>query len=414
MPSLAFRSQPFSADDSAAEFVRRVLSDRDVARLTLVVAWVRFGGLGRLQAELEAFVARGGALRVVLGIDAGGATRPGLALVRRLATEAYAFHDPAGGTFHPKLYLAEGEHRASLLVGSSNATAGGLFRNYEAALEATFELPEDKKATALAGARRYIKRLLAETELCLPLTESLIDRLVGDPRYAIQLHERQRSLNATTRAERRRSGTGGPGTTTAFGRRSSRVASIPPLSEEARRTLAQLEGAVDSEDTVGGSHPSAGRATGGSGQSSTSRGVVRRWYKTLNKTDAQQLPKPTSRPSASLTLVAGGHDIDITTYFREVFFGEEHWTTDGRQETADINCEVVVRGTSLGRIKMTVVHNPALGSKQGNRTTMLRWGQLQPFLRANDLAGDIVSLEALGGGDFRVVFDSAATGPFVA
>ncbi len=168
--------------------------------------------------------------------------------------------------------------------------------------------------------------------------------------------------------------------------------------------LVELEG---TEGTGGGIDPGAFGAAAGSGQSGTSRRVVRRWYKRLRKSDAQQLP--TSRPSASLTLVASGHAIDITTYFREVFFGGEQWTTDGSQETADIDCEVVVRGAPLGRMKMTVVHNPAFGSKQGNRTTMLRWGELQPYLRTNDLSGDMVSLEALAGGDFRVVFDSAAT-----
>jgi hypothetical protein len=52
----------------------------------------------------------------------------------------HVVHDPGGRTFHPKLYLVEGPARATLLVGSSNATAGGLYFNFEASLEAIFEL----------------------------------------------------------------------------------------------------------------------------------------------------------------------------------------------------------------------------------------------------------------------------------
>ena len=35
-------------------------------------------------------------------------------------------------TFHPKLYIIDGETASVIVVGSSNLTRGGLFANYEA------------------------------------------------------------------------------------------------------------------------------------------------------------------------------------------------------------------------------------------------------------------------------------------
>lgn len=151
---LAFRGQPSEDEDTAAAVLRRLLADGEIARLAAVVAWARFRGLVRLRNELNEFRGRGGRLRIVVGIDEGGATLvPGLVAALRLFDDAYVFHDPTSRTFHPKIYLAEGATKAVLLVGSSNAAPGGLFSNYKASLKATFELPTDEDAPALVKAR---------------------------------------------------------------------------------------------------------------------------------------------------------------------------------------------------------------------------------------------------------------------
>lgn len=52
-------------------------------------------------------------------------------------------------TFHPKLYLFEGEQECSALVGSSNLTSGGLFTNMEAGCVLTQLLPNEDVAKQL-------------------------------------------------------------------------------------------------------------------------------------------------------------------------------------------------------------------------------------------------------------------------
>jgi hypothetical protein len=350
----------------------------------------------------------------VLGVDAGGATRPGLLLVRRLAREAFVFYDRSGRTFHPKVYFAEGADRAALLVGSSNATAGGLFTNYEASLEVAFVLPDDDDAAALVGVRGYVERLVQESALCLRLTDDLIARLIDVNAFNVQQHERTPAASSPGGDDdSARDLFGENARDIEFGRRATLLTGTPRLSWEATHELRQLEGNTEDdgdelEPAVAVSAARGGTPEAGSQPHPT---VVRRWYKTLWPADAQQLP--TSSPSAALTLVANRHPIDISTYFRDTFFGGAQWILDGSKELADVDCDVTVGGTNLGRMRMTVVHDPGFESDQGNRTTLLRWGEFQQYLRANDLAGNIVTLEALANGTFRVIIDASPAGAFI-
>jgi hypothetical protein len=254
-PSVEFHGQPFEDDRTVGAFLSRVLSAEDINALTVVVAWARFRGLRRIKEGLTAFRARGANARIILGIDEGVATRPGLVLANELFTEAFVLHDRPGITFHPKMYLAEGADRAALLVGSGNLTAGGLFSNYEAAVEVEFSLPDEASDVALVDAKAYVDRLLEDDEICLRLTEDLIEQLVKDRRYAVAGREiRSRStldklpsgvepedVDPTGEAETPQMD--GP---SIFGSSKHAKVGVPALPPEAQDELRELE--VDSAD----------------------------------------------------------------------------------------------------------------------------------------------------------------------
>jgi hypothetical protein len=217
--------------------------------LSVVVAWVRFRGVARLKPELEAFRERAHSL-IILGLDEGGATRPGLFAALRGFSDAYVYHAPEAGTFHPKVYLAEGPSKASLFVGSTNMTPGGLYFNDEASLEAEFALPRETDEPALRDARAYIHRLLADTTTCRPLTEELIEELSSDPRYRVSGHERRgrkihRDLPPGAEeddiAEDDAPDVEGSAGEPIFGRSIRGRPHVPPLSQEALAELRELE-----------------------------------------------------------------------------------------------------------------------------------------------------------------------------
>ncbi len=151
----------------------------------------------------------------------------------------------------------------------------------------------------------------------------------------------------------------------------------------------------------------------------TDRAVVKRWFKKMSRADAQR-PNPGTNPTGHLTLTQNRFPIDHRTYFRSVFFGDQNWVAvssadSGGREEAAIPMEVVIRGSNLGMHSLLVDHNPAYEAGQGNRTTLLHWGNdLNEYLRRNDVVGDHVTLEKLDDGSYRLIIDSAPTGPFVA
>ncbi len=377
VPSISFRGQPFNDEDTAGSFLRQVLEDSGVESLTIVVAWARFGGLRRLAPEITAFRERGGQLRIVLGIDEGGATVPGLKLAIRLADQPFVFHDRTARTFHPKLYLAEGPDKAILLAGSSNLTAGGLLSNYEASLEVEFELPEEIDAKALVGAREYIEMLLADEQLCLPLDEELLDRLIQDPRYVIAQSERRRQTAASEVSPDGFAQTG-EASEGVFGVSQHDKPPVQGMPQRAREELRELEETVEFS-----------------------------WTKRLPATDAQQPPSPKSNPVGNLRLTKAGNPIDWRTWFREDMFGAASWfpgedSKGNPIETATVQFLVTITGQSHGTVGLRVDHAPHRESGQHNHATVLHWGPLMPVLRATDYTGHTVTLRRMSDGAYRL------------
>lgn len=444
--NLRFLGQPSPDSPPLGQALQAMLGDAEIDRLTVVVAWARFRGVVRLQDDLVAFRERGGQTRAIVGIDEGGATRPGLLLVEQLFDESFVFHDRAGGTFHPKIYLGEGDDRAVLIVGSSNATPGGWFANYEASLEARFDLPAEENHPALSGARQFIDALLAEDELCRPLSQELAERLVRERRYQVTGAERnvRRRDDARTEAGDDLDASGshddGSEDEPLFGSRRAPRISVPPLSAEAKEDLAELEIRPDDEaesdeeipePQTGTSQEAPEPAVSGSGGVSVAGGAgadtgaavvpgaaagdasvaaqpvraERKWSKVLPAGDAQH--PPSGNPTGNLRLTKAGHDIDWLTWFRTDLFRPAAWRTatdvNGNAiERATIPFDVTINGLALGTKELEVTHAPHRESGQSNHTTVLRWGPLLGVLQEQDYTRFTVSLERMSNGSYRL------------
>jgi len=389
-PSVDFRGQPYEENDTAAAFLLRVADDDRLTDLTIVTAWARLGGVARLSAALRRIRDRGGRVRAIVGVDAGIATRPGLEGLLASTDETFIFHDPTGRTFHPKLYLAEGPSSAALLVGSSNATAGGLWFNYEASLEARFRLPDEQEEPALARARGYIEKLLADEELRLRLDDRLLDALQDHPDFDIAETERrargsgdlqvegadQEELNEGGSASLDESGT-------LFGSSRFAKAAVPSLPADARALRAPR------------------------GISASAPVVDHHWVKTLSASDAQRPPSPGSNPTGNLRLTQAGNQIEWLTWFRRVLFGPATWESRHDRggnpiDTATISFHVAIESDDLGVHQLVVDHAPHRESGQSNHATVLHWGSLRERLEQQDLTGRDLELARLSDGTYRL------------
>lgn len=110
-------------------------------RLQVAVAWANDGGASLL---LEATAAAVGRLEAIVGINNQGTTVEGLLRLLGAADALSVLYQHPMMTFHPKAYCFDDGSSGTLLVGSSNLTAGGLDTNFEASivLDLTADLRE--------------------------------------------------------------------------------------------------------------------------------------------------------------------------------------------------------------------------------------------------------------------------------
>ena len=84
------------------------------------------------------------------------------------------------------------------------------------------------------------------------------------------------------------------------------------------------------------------------------------------------------------------------------------------REEASVTMEVVIHGESLGLYAIRVDHYPSFEASQGNRTTVLHWGNLNEYLRDHDLVGDYATLDKFEDGSYRLTIDSKHPEEFMA
>lgn len=397
-PKLSFLGQPFRQDDTVAAWIEEVLADPGIESLTIVIAWARFGGLARFKKKLQAFRRRGGRVRLIVGIDQGIATVPGLNLAIDVADEAFVFHDEKS-TFHPKLYLAEGATKAALVVGSSNLTAGGLALNYEASLGAEFTLPAEAGEPALVEAKEYVAKLLAAKNVCFPLTKALLKLLIANPRYAISGRERRspgpRSKAGGGEAIDETGETGEAGKKI-FGTAEHKRPSLPPLPAAAGREREKLEAKAPPAPPPAPPVRSGGAAV-----------PVASWTKVLTASDAQHPPNPASNPLGNVRLTKAKHPIPWLTWFRRDLFGPARWRKrkdrNGKTiEIATVRFAVTIAGKSYGAVELVVDHAPHRESGQANHATVLHWGPLGSVLRSSDYSDHVLTLQRMSDGSYRL------------
>lgn len=422
-PTVRFHSQPSDDGTNAGEFFRRLLLDPEIESIDVVIAWVKFRGVGRLRDELRAFAERGQS-RIILGIDEGGATRPGLIAAMHEFSEAYVYHVRGAGTFHPKVYFGAGQSKAHLFVGSSNLTPGGLFFNDEASLEAVFSLPAETNEPALIDAQAFIARLLADNEVCLRLTNEVIEKLVVDPHYRVSRTERRTkpTIDAPLPegADADDVDEGAPmsedsETEPLFGTSQRAKPSMPSLSPEARAELADLEGeepGASAESTSPAPQaappPEPPMPTPASLPVPTApAGAEKTWRKRLPASDAQhQQGNITGNVRLTQASEFNG-PIPFLIYFRYDFFGTEAWRPDRDRnnnviQVASVPFDVVIVGVSHGTVELDVDHAPHRESEQHNHATVLHWGPLAPLMRETDYTNRILELARLSDGSYRL------------
>ena len=152
----------------------------DWTHFRAAVAFVKRSGVKHIVAPLSAF-AKEREVQIIVGIDHQGTSYEGLEdLLEAVSPKGciVVFHNPLAYTFHPKLYLFKSATHARVIVGSGNLTEGGLFTNYEAAIQCRLDLAEPEHAAALQSVESALDHWAnLESGAALMLDRGLLSRL---------------------------------------------------------------------------------------------------------------------------------------------------------------------------------------------------------------------------------------------
>lgn len=383
--------QPYSDSSNLHQFMASGCRAASYTHLRIATAWAKQSGLMRIEDHLRSFRGRGGRVTCVVGISEGGATRQGLHLTHKICDKSYVLHD-ARRTFHPKVYFFTGPNDWSLLIGSNNLTAGGVFWNYEAALEASGSYGEPQDANLAQQIEDWFDTLLNDTEICKPLDLDIIKQLIESPQYRIGDEIRMRSRHASRSTAQ---------TDSLFGRShkgkkgdpygSAKEVSGPGVKEA---NLAEFE-----DEPV-----------------QPSETLVHSWFKKMSASDAQHPRGDKSKATGNLKLAQANHPIDQKSYFRQSFFSYLEWniakeTPRGAQEKAQVTFEVLVGTEVMGTYVLVVDHADYRIAGQGNVPTWLHWGEsLGTYLKSHDHTGDYITLEKFEDGSYRLTISTDPVG----
>lgn len=148
--------------DNQMETVGELLAtELKLAQTTrIAVAFVSKGGLKSLEESILSSLSSGGKTEVLVGLDFATTEPEALQTMFGWTNEFEKFRfyvlPPSGSAkYHPKMYLMSGKGVGITLVGSSNLTEAGLFRN----AEANIFIRSDETAEVFSDAQESFLRL---------------------------------------------------------------------------------------------------------------------------------------------------------------------------------------------------------------------------------------------------------------
>jgi HKD family nuclease len=368
---IAFLGQPFDDRNRLGILLRDALAQAE--SFWVLAAWAQVSGLRFLGSPLRGLRSRGGRSELIVGIDGGIATREGLDLANELFDTVDVFHDIEARTYHPKIFCVECEDKSVVIVGSSNLTEGGLFRNYEGNISLTLNHGNPQEARLLEDVRAFRDQFRSPDMPSRRLDSSLLQELSKAGAFAGARNERSRE--ELIRQEKVRSLA-----QAIFGRRRRALSSSPPISERASRSsLDRPRRARAKPSTLSPGEPDLA------------------WWKQLTRSDAIRKDQR-SHQRNYVILGKAGFEIDQKVWFRYVFFDRVRWTqermrTGPIKEVAEVPFEVIVADEPLGTFDVRIDHATNRIASQNNAPTWLHWSSLMELIRRDDFTGWYLELE---------------------
>ncbi len=144
------------------------------------IAFASISGTKLLQNSLSSAKKNYNKIRFYIGIDNKGTSQEALDSLLKQDIETFIYYDEkTTKTYHPKLYIFEGEKYSRIIIGSSNLTSQGIITNIEASLQLDFLSKSDKQG------KKVIKNIKDYYANLLDLSSKNLRKLDAD--YLLEL-----------------------------------------------------------------------------------------------------------------------------------------------------------------------------------------------------------------------------------
>lgn len=359
--------------------INRLIDAPWVKDLFISVAFVVEAGVSKIEAALQR---RNNIAQVFVGISNGITSKQALAKLLAIGIQPYVIDmGTQASLFHPKLYAAIGDRRATVITGSANLTGRGLSDNVEVSSKIELDLTEHDDSQYVSELINPFRNLIGQHPLnVFRITAgSQLDDLLNDGRLEDE------SVKKKGRVTSSRSPNG-----------KSVVIPSLPLQPGHPRTNTQ---------------PPYIQPAGTHAQASSAIGWV--WSKELSNRD---LGNPRGGSNTHATAILGFSQgslrgqINQLTYFRNVIFSGLNWTPDpvpskSHLHRANADFELVINGIFQGVFNLELTHDSntqATTTSQSNIVTSMKWGPAMRIVKNPNLIGRIVNLYDLGSNNYQL------------
>lgn len=375
--------------------------DKLPEKVTFVSAFVSLTTILRLEEKLLK-AADHGSVKLVVGVDLGGTSKEVLERLLGWRCESFVIHHSnPRHTFHPKIFLFEFEDESHLIVGSNNLTDGGLFSNFEAFSESTFDLPDDdgEYHSALTDLKAFLE---PSSPAALKLTARLIKTL--SDRGELPTEKEARKVRSQSKKSSSKKPVQSP-----F--KDEPLPRAPELPEAARKALTEI--AADLPEDEESPEPEEETRKGKKKKGAKPLKLV--WESKALTERSLNIPQGTKTNITGDTNLGKGSfdDLDFKHYFRYDVFSDLTWRKDKSSrsphlERATIRAELIIKGISQGVFDLEVTHDPRTKTKsykQNNAMTKIKWGEARSLIAKRKLLGLKMRLHRRGPEHFVISID---------
>lgn len=382
---ITFLGQGFESEskNSVGNAIIKLFKESKFCSFTGISAFASEAGVVGLSECIASGVDFYETLNLIVGIDQEGTSKKALKEIYELGINSYIFYQKESPIFHPKLYLFEGENDTTLIVGSSNLTARGLFGNVESSLMVEFKNDNPDGIKLLREVKDYYNTLFDFTDPNLfKISPEIISQFVREgivPTKKIWKKKHKKKTSSRTPQD--------DNDLKIPKRPTVKIPSNFKGRYKSNKTVSKLITELEIENNFQFENEENNQLVWRSG-SLTER--------TLNIPTGE-----TTNATGSMGLTKGAlNDIDHRHHFRDVVFSGLDWEFDtvpakSHIERSNVNINIVILGVEYGNYNLKLSHNTRTDITsyiQRNSMTQLSWGDAKSLVGQEVLIGKIASL----------------------